>query len=261
MSILAKDNKALVLAMDHAATLGPVRGLEDPGLVIEAAIEGGADAIMTTFGVVKRYRDQLIGRIPTILRLDGGPTEFREDWRAWTEYSLLHSVETAQALGVDGVVLNFFLGLSVELECSKTVARIADQCLQAKLPLMVEALACAAERIPNRDTAKAMGAASRVAFEHGADLVKTYYSGNQAEFEEYVVKQVPAPVLIAGGPKMDTIEAALQIVFESMQAGGNGVVFGRNIWQSGSTAGMLAALRCIIHQNGSVSEAMEQYGR
>jgi DhnA family fructose-bisphosphate aldolase class Ia len=106
-----------------------------------------------------------------------------------------------------------------------------------------------------------MGAASRVAFEHGADLVKTYYSGNLAEFEAYVIKQCPAPVLIAGGPKMDTIEAALQIVAESVQAGGSGVVFGRNIWQSGNTAGMLAALRHIIHQNGSVSEAMERYGR
>ena len=42
--------------------------------MIEASVDGGADAVMTTFGVAKRYREQLAGRIPTIIRLDGGPS-------------------------------------------------------------------------------------------------------------------------------------------------------------------------------------------
>lgn len=60
---------------------------------IEAAVDDGADAAMTAFGVAKRYREQLTDRIPTILRLDGGPSLYREDWLAHTEWSLLHSVE------------------------------------------------------------------------------------------------------------------------------------------------------------------------
>jgi DhnA family fructose-bisphosphate aldolase class Ia len=224
--------------------------------VIEAAIEAGADGVMTSFGIVKRYREQLIGRIPTVLRLDGQPSDLREDWRAYTEYSLLHSVETAVNLGVDGVVLNLFLGLPVELKTFRTTAKVAGECLKAGLPLMVEALACACERIPDPNTAQAMGFASRVAFEHGADLIKTYYSGHPEEFRVHVVKPCPVPVLIAGGPKMDTTEAALQLVYDAVQAGAAGVVFGRNIWQSGNTRGMIAALRHIIHNNGPVREAM-----
>ncbi len=78
--VLASDGKALVVAMDHARTFGAIDGLEDPGAVIEAAVDGGADAVMTTFGVAKHYREQLTDRIPTILRLDGGPSLYREDW-------------------------------------------------------------------------------------------------------------------------------------------------------------------------------------
>ena len=83
--ILAADGKALVVAMDHARAYGAIEGLEDPGAVIEASVESGADAVMTTFGVAKRYREQLAGRIPTVIRLDGGPSTYREDWLAYTE--------------------------------------------------------------------------------------------------------------------------------------------------------------------------------
>ena len=84
-SILAADGKALIVAMDHARTYGAIEGLEEPGAVIEAAVEGGADAVMTTVGVAKRYNEQLAGRIPAIIRLDGGPSLYREDWLAYTE--------------------------------------------------------------------------------------------------------------------------------------------------------------------------------
>jgi DhnA family fructose-bisphosphate aldolase class Ia len=256
MSLLADDNKALILAMDHALTLGPVPGLKDPGAVIDAAIEAGADAVMTSFGIVKKYRDRLIGRIPTILRLDGGPSIYREDWMAYTEYSLLHSVESALFLGVDAVVLNLFVGIPVELETYKNVANVAGECMRAKLPLVVEALACASERIPDPKSGEAMGAASRIAFEHGADLIKTYYTGSREGFRRHVVDECPIPVLIAGGPKMDTVEETLQVVHDALQAGARGIVFGRNIWQSGNTQAMIDALRHIIHHDGSVSAAM-----
>ena len=97
---------------------------------------------MTTFGVAKRYREQLQGRIPTIIRLDGGPSLYREDWLAYTEWSLLHSVEDALLLGADGVVLMAFVGIPVELETYRAVARVAGECLRANLPLVVEALPC-----------------------------------------------------------------------------------------------------------------------
>ena len=94
--------------MDHAQTNEVMPGLENPGKVIDTVI----DAVMTTFGVIKRYRDSLVGRVPTIMRLDGGPTVYREDWLAYTEWSLFHSVEDELKMGV---VYNF--GTSVCVCC------------------------------------------------------------------------------------------------------------------------------------------------
>ncbi|HET7272019.1 MAG TPA: hypothetical protein VFI90_13150 [Rubrobacter sp.] len=250
--ILAPDGKALIVAMDHARTFGAIEGLEDPGAVIEASVEGGADAVMTTFGVAKRYREQLAGRIPTIIRLDGGPSLYREDWLAYTEWSLLHSVEDALLLGADGVVLMAFVGIPVELETYRIVARVAGECLRANLPLVVEALPCPSERIPDPKAPDAMASAARLGFEHGADLIKSYYT----EDFRRVTDNCPVPVLVAGGPRMDTVEETLHVVHEATEAGAAGVVFGRNIWQSGDTRGMIQALRGIIHEGRPVAEVL-----
>ncbi|MDQ3603872.1 MAG: fructose-bisphosphate aldolase [Actinomycetota bacterium] len=250
--ILASDGRALVVAMDHARAHGAIEGLEDPGAVIEAAVDGGADAIMTTFGVAKRYREQLAGRIPTIIRLDGGPSLYREDWLAYTEWSLLHSVEDALLLGAEGVVLMAFVGIPVELETYRNVARVAGECLRANLPLVVEALPCPGERVPDPRAPDAMASAARIGFEHGADLVKSYYTEDFSR----VTDNCPVPVLIAGGPRMETARETLQVVHDATQAGAAGVVFGRNIWQSGDTRGMIRALNSIIHEGRPVAEAL-----
>jgi DhnA family fructose-bisphosphate aldolase class Ia len=248
-------DKALIVAMDHGRTFGVTEGLADPGAMLDTVIEAGADAIMTSFGVVKRYRDRLIGRIPTFLRLDGGPSIYREDWLAYTEWTLLHSVEDAQKLGVDGVCVMAFVGIEVELRTFEIVAKVAGECLADGLPVLVEALPGPSERIRNAKAAEAMASACRLAFEHGADLVKTYYTGTPESFR-HVTGNCPLPVLIAGGAKMDTVEAALEVVHGAMQGGGKGVVFGRNIWQYPDPRAMIGALRHIIHEDGSVAGAL-----
>ena len=48
-----------------------------------------------------------------------------------------------------------------------------------------------------------IGLAIRVAMEMGADLVKTYYTGDLDSFAE-LLEGVDIPVLIAGGPKVNS---------------------------------------------------------
>jgi DhnA family fructose-bisphosphate aldolase class Ia len=248
--------KQLVIAMDHGRALGAIEGLEDPGRVIETVIEAGADAIMTSYGTLKRYRERLIGRIPTLLRLDGGPSHYREDWLNYTQWTLLHSVEDARDLGVDGVCTMVFMGAPVELETMEVTAAVAGACLRNDLPLMVEALPCPTERIPDPADPAAMASACRLGFEHGADVLKTYATGSALSFSR-VTRSCPAPVLIAGGPKMASTRAVLETVRDTLDAGGRGVVFGRNIWQSPEPAKMVEALRHLIHDDGTVEQAAE----
>jgi class I fructose-bisphosphate aldolase len=252
-------DKALVVALDHARALGVVEGLEDPGKTLEEVIDAGADGIMTTYGVVKKYRDEIISRVPTFMRLDGGPSIYREDWLKYTEWSLLHSVEDARDLGVDGVCVMCFIGGEVELRTFEIVARVASDCRADGLPVMVEALPCLAlQRIPKPVSPDAMASAARIAFEHGADILKTYYTGTPEGFRT-VTQNCPVPTLIGGGPKMDSERAALEVVHGAMLGGAKGVVFGRNIWQSRNVHGAVSALRAVIHSGASVDEALSEF--
>jgi DhnA family fructose-bisphosphate aldolase class Ia len=99
-----------------------------------------------------------------------------------------------------------------------------------------------------------MASAARVGFEHGADFVKSYYTEDFSK----VTDNCPVPVLIAGGPRMETADETLQVVQDAMEAGAAGVVFGRNIWQSGDTRGMIRALNSIIHEGRPASEALAE---
>jgi DhnA family fructose-bisphosphate aldolase class Ia len=58
---------------------------------------------------------------------------------------------------------------------------------------------------------------------------------------------------------MDTERAALEIVHGAMLGGAQGVVFGRNIWQSKNVSRAISALRAIIHSAASVDQAMQEY--
>ncbi|HTW25913.1 MAG TPA: hypothetical protein VME92_02200 [Acetobacteraceae bacterium] len=263
MTRMKLGDRALVIAMDHARTLGAVPGLEDPGVVLDRVIAAGADGVMTSYGVIKHFRDRLIGRVPTFLRLDGGPSTYLQDWLHYSQWSLLHTVEDARALGVDGVCLMGFLGSPVEMRTYEIIARVVGDCASDGFPVMVEALPNPGERLPDPMDAKPMADACRIAFELGCDIVKTYYTGSPESFAR-VTRAVPAsvPVLIAGGTKMDTLRAALDVVHGSVAAGGKGVVFGRNIWQNPDPAGVVRAMKAIIHDGADVAtaEALSRQG-
>ena len=49
--IFRANGRALIVAMDHGLLDGPKRGLENAGETIQKVIEGGADAILTSYGV------------------------------------------------------------------------------------------------------------------------------------------------------------------------------------------------------------------
>jgi len=59
---------------------------------------------------------------------------------------------------------------------------------------------------------------------------------------------------------MDTPRAALEVVHGSVQAGGVGVVFGRNIWQNPDPTRIIKALKAIIHDGADVNGAMQLAG-
>jgi len=62
--------------------------------------------------------------------------------------------------------------------------------------------------------------------------------------------------VIAGGPKMDSDEKLLQMVKDSLEAGGKGVSIGRNIFQHSNITGITKAISSIVINGAEVEEAI-----
>ncbi len=97
--------------------------------------------------------------------------------------------------------------------------------------------------------------ACRIAAEIGAHFVKTYYCEDFAK----VVKGCPVPLVVAGGPKLETELDAFELAHEAVSEGAVGVDMGRNIWQSEHPVAMIKAIREIVHDGASVREAQRLY--
>ncbi|HHW28670.1 MAG TPA: fructose-bisphosphate aldolase, partial [Syntrophomonadaceae bacterium] len=65
------------------------------------------------------------------------------------------------------------------------------------------------------------------------------------------------PIMIAGGPKCETDLDTLKMIHGALQSGAQGIVMGRNIWQSPHPAALLNAAWQLIHRNCSVQEAQD----
>jgi len=66
------------------------------------------------------------------------------------------------------------------------------------------------------------------------------------------------PVFIAGGEKCADLES-LQIIRDSVNAGGAGVCVGRNAFQRKDTKAFVQALCSVVHHNVDPAKALEQH--
>ncbi|MCD4799997.1 MAG: fructose-bisphosphate aldolase, partial [Methanococcoides sp.] len=98
--------------------------------------------------------------------------------------------------------------------------------------------------------------AARIGAELGADIVKTSYTGDPDSFKE-VIAGCPVPVVIAGGPQMDTEKEILQMVTDALSVGCKGVAMGRNVFQADDPTRLVNLLSKVIHGGMSADEALE----
>ncbi|HEX2034267.1 MAG TPA: fructose-bisphosphate aldolase [Chloroflexota bacterium] len=237
--IFAADGKALVVAMDGARN-GPAPGLHDPLKAVRLVVEGGADAILTTYGMARATADVLQGR-GLIMALDS------DDPIA--DYGVEHAIR----FGADAVELKVFPGNPQETKLAD-LRRLAARCAEWGMPLLAEPIP-----VSFQDTAahtiENVAKAARIGAECGADFLKVHYAPPQEQYAEQVIGSCYVPVLCLGGPaKADPLDA-LRACYEAMQAGARGIVFGRNIITNPRPDRMCAALAEIIHGGASVEAA------
>ena len=120
---------------------------------------------------------------------------------------------------------------------------------------MAEALPYGFEEHPAARAVDAVADTCRMAAENGADIVKTFYTGECERFRK-VIHSCYVPVLVLGGPKTYSDQEFLASIRSALDAGAAGVVIGRNVWQSASPAAMTQALVALVHRDVNVDDAL-----
>jgi len=247
--IFRPNRRALIVAFDHGMIDGPARGMEQPAQTLAQIVEGGADAILTTYGMATRFAKE-IASLGLILRLDGGGTKLGKMEGPGAQF---YTVEEALRMGADAVAVSAFPGSPKEESTLETLAHVIGQAHAWGLPVMAEMVPGGFDSGPEFHTAESIALAARVAAELGADWVKIPYA---PDFET-VTGRCYVPAVILGGAKKGSERTMLETIKAALQAGSAGVAIGRNIFQAPNPAAMTAAVAAILHQNASVDEAMD----
>jgi len=183
--------------------------------------------------------------VPIVLRVSGGSSIIGEDL---SNETIITSIEEAVRLNVAAVALSIFVGSDYETQTLENLAVLVDMAQDYGIPVL--AVTAVGKELGKRDS-RFLALSCRIAAELGASFVKTYYCD---EFEK-VVESCPVPLVIAGGPKLETELDAFKMAYDAIRKGAVGVDMGRNIWQNDHPVAMIKGIRAVVYENASPEEA------
>ncbi len=257
LSRILSDGRAVIFAFDHGVEHGPGDFPPehiDPKVILSKVVEAGVDAIMMLPGMARLTWDVWGNKTSLVVKVTS-KTNLRPEEEKLLQ-SIFGYVEDAVALDADAIAATVYWGSPYEddmLELWFTVRYAAENyglpCLQLAYPR--------GPTIHNRFDVEIVRYGARAAAESGADLIKTYYTGDLETFREVVKAASGVPVLMSGGPRREKEIDFLRDVWNVIQAGGKGVVVGRNVFQHPRPQAMLKAINAIVHEDKTPEEAIK----
>jgi len=247
-----KTKTSIIIPMDHS-TESHHDPLERPMDLIRRFADADVDAFLLMKGLARSAAPEYIDRCGLVYRISGA-TGLRNKL---TEQAYISGIETAVKLGASAVTSNIFVGSEREIADLTRFGEISDTCDEWGMPFLAEVFPIGgkdSEPFDGPYSAEDLRLAVRVAYELGADCIKTYYTGDVESFK-MVVRNCPIPIIIAGGPKAKSVDEVLHVVKGAMDAGAVGVAMGRKIWGSKDPIKLVEALKLIIRDKHSVEEA------
>jgi predicted phospho-2-dehydro-3-deoxyheptonate aldolase len=245
------SGKTVIIPMDHGVTVGPIAGLADIRTAISKVVAGGANAILMHKGMVGAGPRGSGHDVGLIVHLSAG-TSLSPDPNA---KELVCTVEEAIKLGADAVSIHINLGAETDREMLRQFGLVSERCSEWQMPL-VAMVYTRGPKIKDEFDVKNIKLAARAGAELGADIVKVSYTGRPDTFAE-VVEGCPVPVVIAGGPKMDSDEDIFRMAEGALKAGAAGLSIGRNAFQHKTPDKMVQALSKMVHEHAPVKEAIK----
>ncbi|MBD3352871.1 MAG: fructose-bisphosphate aldolase [Candidatus Lokiarchaeota archaeon] len=246
-----KTGKTIIIPMDHGVTVGPIKGLDDMGKIVDLVAEGGANAVLGHVGLPLYGHRQYGKDIGLILHLNGSSILSTSP----NNKVLVNTVTDAIKFGADAVSVHINIGGRDDSEMIQILGGISRECREWGMPLLAM-MYPRGENIENERNPEHIKIVTRIGAELGADIVKTPWTGDIDSFRE-VVKGCPAPVIIAGGAKQGTKEI-LETTELAMDAGAKGVAYGRNVWQSSNVTKLTHAIALIVHEGYPAEDAIKE---
>ena len=244
-----KSGNSVMIAMDHGAAIGPVKGIIDPKKTVSTLAKGKPDTFFMPVGIIKQvYKSFIENDIPYIAAIDSvtfiGPEP--------DCFIVSDTVEHAMIYGATAVSAHIFVGPPKTNQMMEGLADIARECDRLGMPLLAIMYP---NGFDNDFDVKYVKHAARIAAELGADIVKTFYTGSKETFQE-VIEGSPLPVMLSGGDKTDNPLDFLGVLKTCIDAGARGVAVGRNVWQSDDPVKMLQAVKRVVHEGMTPEEAL-----
>jgi class I fructose-bisphosphate aldolase len=221
---------------------------KDPEYQFRLAAEAGYSAIACSYGMASKYYPAYAGQVPLLLKLNS-KTDVPPSDEAFSPCNA--SVEDGVRLGADAIGYTLYVGSPRQDEDLIQLGKVRQDCDRFGLPLVIWAYPRGRdiEAKGGRDSFYAIDYAARVAMEMGADIVKLNmpklnpdkdksapepYNEMDVTQEEAIRQVVQSAgrslVVLSGGSKVDD-EKLLAQTRMIIEAGGSGVIFGRNVWQ------------------------------
>jgi DhnA family fructose-bisphosphate aldolase class Ia len=238
----------VISALDHVIEYGDQPGIEQAEPAIRNCMD--TDALLLPCFMLRRNWALLAEvRAPApVVRINWSasfyyPLGYREGFT-----TVVTTVEEAVQAGAEAVICSLFLEEENDRRRETENVRLFSEVVRQKeklgIPLIGEAYVVEhKERTPDQLHQK-VKRVSRVMAEMGADLIKTFYTGER--FHE-VVQNTPVPVFTIGAEKLNTDLEVLKKAFESVSQGARGIIFGRNIFLAEDPPRLIQALNAVIN--------------
>lgn len=242
-------------AVDHFVGYGNVRegGLADLPGALRRVMAGGPDYVSIQPGAARHLWPEYAGSAALVIQAGC----FTADDRI---RQLIASPEDAVRYGADALAVAIPVRGSTEGEYIRWLTDTVNAAARFEMPVIAHVYprdysdGCRIVFTPDE-----IAYAVRIGFETGVDVVKVGYTGDFDSFQE-TVATCPVPVVVAGGPKTDTLLGALKQTADALRAGAKGAVVGRNLWGHGDTTSAARAFKSVIHDGLSPEEALSASG-
>jgi len=252
-------NNAVVVAMDHGQTFGPMEGLVDFTAAAERLKE--ADGVLLAAQMIRFSGNLFHGQgSPTLIVRLNWNTIHCEPWH-YREAQTVKTLSAAAAVeaGADVVLASLTLQTGSEAHDAENVrvfAALAQETYSLGVPLIGEVFPAGDLRSRPAEFHDYIKKTCRIICELGADAIKTFYTGEQ--FVE-VTQGAPIPVFALGAEKLECQIDALELAHKSIQAGARGVVFGRNVIQAENPTAFLRGLKDVAQGRALPVEAAARH--